>query len=41
MTYKKKDYIIPMCSINEKAKENKKTPQKIKDQPSYGIPEIP
>lgn len=21
---KKKDYIIPMCSINEKAKENRK-----------------
>lgn len=33
-----------MCSINEKAKENnnnnKKT-LKIKDQPSYEIPEIP
>lgn len=32
-----------MCSINEKAKENNnnKKPLKIKDQPSYEIPEIP
>lgn len=33
-----------MCSINKEAKENrkkKKTNHKIKDQPSYEIPEIP